>query len=475
MSRTAPNRIRELRTLAGLSQQDLAERINGLARNQGQRNVAASGDTVGRWERGTVPQPIYRRLLAEALVVSVEDLHLDSPPARPAYDDHLEEFVEEALDSRVKGSQDDWRRTRQALNAQRHALSQVAVHLYPQDLRLGATGLLVHPDWLPAAPIDLAAIDLEHQIDAPHPVLDGTGTSTSHVRPRQSLVRHYGRYTQAIRDLAMPKLFDNRLSWRITGVSWGVDKGQISFADTTYFASMDVFEAAAHELAYVALSENGKPTDRACAMRDLPLRRLIGDPFDTGQRPMLASMSTLVMRAGSDGADFILHRRDSRSVAAAGGMLHVIPTGIFQPSSVLQAARAADFDLWRNFQREFSEELLGNAEHDGDGQPVRYDEEPFVSLDTARRDGRIRIYCLGVALDALTLVGEVLTVAVVDATLFDDLDRDFVERNDEGSVVNKRVPFTEEAIGELLASGRLAPAAAGCVELAWRYREHLMS
>jgi hypothetical protein len=44
-------------------------------------------------------------------------------------------------------------------------------------------------------------------------------------------------------------------------------------------------------------------------------------------------------------------------------MAHLLPAGIFQPSSVLPGAIAADFSIWRNLQREYSEELLGTAEH----------------------------------------------------------------------------------------------------------------
>jgi hypothetical protein len=75
------------------------------------------------------------------------------------------------------------------------------------------------------------------------------------------------------------------------------------------------------------------------------------------------------------------------------------PTGIFQPSSVLPQAIAADFSIWRNFQREYSEELLGSAEHDGTGQPIDYvGLEPFVTMDQALSDGRVRVYCLGFTL-----------------------------------------------------------------------------
>jgi hypothetical protein len=66
-----------------------------------------------------------------------------------------------------------------------------------------------------------------------------------------------------------------------------------------------------------------------------------------------------------------------------------------------------------------------------------------------------------------------LTVAVIDADVFDDLARDFVETNEEGSVVGQRVPFTEAGVRGVLDSGRMAPAGAGCLTLAWRWREEL--
>lgn len=375
----------------------------------------------------------------------------------------------------VMTSQDEWRYTRNALNAQRHALSQIAARLYPEAHRLGTTGLITHPTWLPAAPVDLASIELHHQADAPDPQLNGGEPAADHTRPMQSLARPYARYTHAVRDLAKPRLFESRLCWRLLDVTWGDDKGAMSYGDTTYFGAVDVFEATAHELAYVALAEDGTPRDQPPAMRDLPFRQLIGSPFNLNRRPVLPAISTLTIRNSPSGADFLLHRRDPRSVAAAGGMLQVIPSGLFQPSSALPAAMRADFDLWRNFVREFSEELLGNPEHDGDGQPVDYADEPFATLDAAREDGRVRIYCLGVALDALTLVGEVLTVAVVNSALFDELAGDFVRRNDEGVVLDERVPFTEDAIQRLMSTERLAPAGAGCVELAWKHRSRLLA
>lgn len=74
-------------------------------------------------------------------------------------------------------------------------------------------------------------------------------------------------------------------------------------------------------------------------------------------------------------------------------MAHLLPAGIFQSSSVLPEAVTADFSIWRNVQREHAEELLGHEECDGSGRPIDYaNREPFVAMDNAISDGRMRIY-----------------------------------------------------------------------------------
>jgi hypothetical protein len=91
-----------------------------------------------------------------------------------------------------------------------------------------------------------------------------------------------------------------------------------------------------------------------------------------------------------------LHRRDAKAVAAAGGMYHVIPAGVFQPAALAPAHQNNDFSLWRNIQREYSEEFLGNSEHDGNSiDPIAYDiDEPFVSFEKARQAGRLPCFRL---------------------------------------------------------------------------------
>jgi hypothetical protein len=378
------------------------------------------------------------------------------------------------VDAGVARSQEGWRRTRRALNRQRPALTRQALQLYPPAARIGDTGLIAHPDWVPPVPVDLGAIELEYRAGAREPEIDGTEAETSLVRPRAGAVGRYERYTQAVRDLDPPGLFDNRTSWRMVELGWEKESGRMAFGPTTYFAGLDVYESLAHEMACVHLGEDGLPASGPAVLCELPFRELVGEPFDLGRRSVLPSIDTLTVRRGSDGASFILHKRDPSRVAVAGGMLQVIPAGVFQPSSGLPAAQEADFDLWRNMMREYAEELLGHPEHDGDGRPVRYDDEPFRALDRARAEGKAVAWCLGFALDALTLVGEILTVVVFDADVFDELAGGFVDTNDEGLIVGTRIPFTEAGVRDVLSSGRIAPAGAGCIALAWQHRDRIL-
>ncbi|MFJ1539262.1 helix-turn-helix domain-containing protein [Micromonospora chalcea] len=457
----APNRLRALRDARSLTQREVADQLG----------PAVSEAHVSRWERGEVPPSArYRRELARVFGVAVSELGIPegrAPRQRRPAEDYMSDV---AQDPRVEASQEEWRRTRSLLNGSRHQLAQVAAGLYPRAV-LEGTGLIAGPGWIPERPVDLAAVTLVEDPAAAAPLLDGSEREAARMLPDQSLMRTFPRYTRAIRDLAPPRLFEDRFAWRLLGVDWS--QPRMAFADTTYFSCVDVFEPLAHELAYVALDADGNPAGDP-SLRDLPYRRLVGDPFDCARRPVMPAISTLTIRRDGDRAEFLLHRRDPRAVAAAGGMLQVIPSGIFQPSSLMPAARAADFDLWRNIQREFSEELLGMAEADGHGQPVDYASGPFAVLDRARAAGQLTVHCLGVALDALTLVGEVLTVMVVDADVFDALAYDFVDRNDEGSIVAERFPFTEAGVRVLLDSGSVAPAGAGCLTLAWRWRDVLL-
>ena len=76
----------------------------------------------------------------------------------------------------------------------------------------------------------------------------------------------------------------------------------------------------------------------------------------------------------------------------------------------------------------------------------------------------------------MTLAGEILSVVVIDEEVYDDVFAGLVGVNAEGHVAATTVPFEEHTVRQLL-SGRphaLAPAAAGCIDLAWQHRRHVL-
>jgi hypothetical protein len=130
---------------------------------------------------------------------------------------------------------------------------------------------------------------------------------------------------------------------------------------------------------------------------------------------------------------------------------------------------------------EVAGEFLGNPEHGGDGPGADYTIEPLRPLDAARASGGIHVYALGLALGALDLWAGLETVAVFDADVFDQLFANLVHVNDEGTVVRigrnqptVHVPFTQEVIEDLWASGRLAPETGYSLRRAWEHRDRLL-
>ena len=183
-------------------------------------------------------------------------------------------------------------------------------------------------------------------------------------------------------------------------------------------------------------------------------------------------------------ASFFLHRRDPASVVVAGGQLHIIPAGGFQPTTYSPLGFQEDLNLWHSIMREYSEEFLGNPEVTGAyGMYIDHTtEEPFASLQKARRLGRARPWYLGFGLDPLTLCGEILTLTVFDAAEFDAIFRSMVTTNLEGILVTGAraptgvagIPFTEAYVDRVIEGG-VAPAAEACLRIAWNNRDEVLA
>jgi hypothetical protein len=277
--------------------------------------------------------------------------------------------------------------------------------------------------------------------------------------------------------LDRPALFENRPIYRLLGADFGdVGAGRLELGPGRYFDSMSVSEALAHEFA-AAMEESA---GGLVGMEQLPLRAAVGDLCDLTRRPVSVAITTLTLRrTGPAEASFLLHWRDPAKVTHAGGMYQVMPVGIFQPGDDNPASVHHDLNLWHGMVREFSEELLGESEdYSRFGSPIRYQEWPFFEqLTAARSAGQVCTWALGLGVDPLSLVADVLTVAVFDAKLFDDVFGDLVPVNSEGDVISETgmtgFAFTSESVNRFGTSEPMQAAGAAALYLAWRRRRVL--
>jgi len=403
----------------------------------------------------------------------------------------------------LTASQRDWLRVRSYLQEHRYGLAVDAAGDYPADRRVAGTPLLAAPGWQPAEPVPLAAVGLELAAAefTPPPAaraaapaasaaapaasaasaagpglaaLDGAAASLLPERPDGT---RYHRYSDVLRDLAAPAVFENRVTYRLTeaqlssgltsGLTSGLSPGasRLAFTRGRYFDGVDTGEAAAHE--YAATRLGGRPAG---------LRALIADPCDLRRRPANLAISTLTLRLdrATGRASFLLHWRDPAKVGHAGGLYQVIPVGVFQPSGEAGWHEHQDFSLWRCMIREFAEELGGRSEDYGPG-PVDYDSWPFARhMADAVDRGQIRVWCLGLGTDPLTYATDLLTVAVIDSSVFDELFSLSPRSNAEGSVLAAR-EFAAHVIDRIVTREPVQAAGAAVLRLAWRHRDTLTS
>ena len=297
------------------------------------------------------------------------------------------------------------------------------------------------------------------------------------VVPRRSDSSRFRSYSAAIAELAAPALFQNRATYRMYLADLA-DEGapRMRFGRGWYFDGIDLDEACAHEYAAARLGR----------ISGMPLRDAIGVPCRPDRKPTNLAVATLILRhdAATGDTRFPLHWRDPAKVAVAGGMYMVIPVGMFQPANHAPDSLHNDFSLWRCVLREFAEEVLGAAENSDADQPIDYGSWlPAKRLGNERRRGRMRIYALGMGADPLTLATDLLTVAIIDADLWDELAGDMVTSNPEGQLAQPRdtrvhssrlFPFTATSIDRLIQDYPLEISGAALLRLAWEHRHFLI-
>ncbi|MGP3950981.1 helix-turn-helix domain-containing protein [Streptomyces sp. 7N604] len=381
-------------------------------------------------------------------------------------------------------SEQQWRQVRDYLNRNRFDLTQIAVQSFPEALRVAGTPLLARPHWVPGSPVPLGDVQLSWSNTRMPTPISGMESELGHILPRREDGTAYSLYSDAVGALARPRLFENRDCYRLLDVESSGQEPRLHFGRGRYFDVINICEAAAHELAAASL---GSAANGALPASAIPFRAAIGDPTDLGQRPVMAAISTLTIRhdRATGDADFILHWRDPQKVATGGGLHQVMPVGMFQPSYDAPWNEANDFDLWRSIVRELSEELLGTTEDYGsESAPIDYDAWPFnATLQRASQCGTLRVFWLGLGVDPLTFVSDMLTVVVFDSTAFDDVFPKLAATNDEGHLVEVEdgtgrslgVPFRADHIERLTTREQMQPAGAALLRLAWQHRAELLA
>ncbi len=366
----------------------------------------------------------------------------------------------------------DWLRVRAYLQQHRHELSAAAAESYSDSLRVAGTPLLSRESWLPGSLVPLERVALERAAtrDA---LVAGTESFTEHLRPCRDDGIRYPSYSAAMGELAAPRVFRNRTTYRLGTAHLDTEGGAMTFAAGTYFDGIDVGEACAHEFAAFRLG----------LIDGTPLRDAVGDPCDPQRRPTNVAVSTLTLRhdRSTGEASFPLHWRDPAKVGHAGGMYMVMPVGIFQAADDGPAHADNDFSLWRCMLREFAEELLGQPEDHGNG-PVDYASWPLASRMTAAlAQGRVRAHVVGMGVDPLTLATDLLTVVAIESGLYDELFGQAVDVNDEGCAVHLpnsgqgRWPFTHETVTRLSSREPMQAAGAALLLLAWEHHDEIIS
>lgn len=477
----APNRLlAAMMAEAGVSNKGLAARVRALAQRDG-CPVSSDHVSVRRWLDGSTPRGRTSEYVAVALGaklgrrVTPADIGLAADPDAP------HEAETDPDGDPVKVSQRSWHEVRKHVGLNQAKLHAQAADLYEASWRLPQAPMLTQGSWLPDKPIALEDIELEWEPSPPKPIVVGQEPQTRSLLPLRTRLQTFPNYSSAIRYLSPPSLFENRPCYRLLSASLtGQAEARLRFCQSCYFDKIDVAEALVHELSAAAM--NATPS-----WSELPFRSLISDPFDLILRTVNTSIDTLTIRRdrASGQASFFLLHRDGDKVAVGGGEYSLIPAGEFQPGSVSPESVLSDLSIWRNIVREYSEELLGQPEHDGNsGQAVDYERWPFFrAMQLARERGQLRVSVLGVVLNALSLNASVMTVAVIDSVIFDALFHELTRINAEGEVMvrmgngkeGRSLAFDEATVDYLLRAEQLmsSTAIAG-LSLAWQHREHLL-
>lgn len=244
----------------------------------------------------------------------------------------------------------------------------------------------------------------------------------------------------------------------------------------SYFRALDTCDTLEWEILSNATQLAGEDESAFRAFdAKLPLRRNLHDTVtnpvaDGTGRSAAIGISTLI--AFNDGSRFqlLIRRRSRRGVAVHAGLLHVIPSFMFQPATV---NIPEEFSVQHNIFREYLEELFSRPEpEDTEGDYRYFYGDPRLKyLRALISAGEARLLLTGVAVNLLNLRPEICTLLLIrspewyekgsdDPTLqwhFNEEFANILNLPNRPEELVGRVPLSQKDI-ELLQSGFVYPS-----------------
>lgn len=316
--------------------------------------------------------------------------------------------------------------------------------------------MLTGPGWILKKPIPISAVDLFLNEDS-------RGNIRSSVDPptlKKIDLAGDMTFSDAIQRVAGLTHFTNGVIYRPVAVITERNRLRLEFETSRYFDYLDTSEV----LAYLEFKRPHANTYRA----------RLEDPLELRNRVASLGILTLTLIKSNLGPRFMMHRRTARVILGA-DLYHVIPAGEFTPSDVSLEAIREDLSLARNIFREYSEELLNDEDAQGDGsRRIDYETKfPYKELSEALVADGLKISTFGLGLDPLTWKPELLTVAVFEEKIFNEIfSPGQIVGNYEGKPI-EGVSFDESSVERYLASGQVRLGAKACLKLAWQHRAAL--
>jgi hypothetical protein len=266
----------------------------------------------------------------------------------------------------------------------------------------------------------------------------------------------------------------NGETYRPLDVHVGVDGLRITCGPGRYFDYHDTCEILGVELgAWMRVHRNRQLQNDGS---DLPLRKRVDDIFNLRNRCAVLGVSTLLIALDRKGQGrYFWHRRDPNVVAVNPGAFSVVPSGTFQPFTSNFGSYPDDFSITATIVREFAEELLGMEDFNEAGmQAIPIEEEAKVLLPFLKQldAGKAKIHFLGIGIDPVTTVPEVMTVMTFREDFLEEKVKAIFKDNFEGKYGS--ATLSKDALQIFSTQPNVHSASSACASLVARHYDQLV-